>query len=179
MYPMKRVSERGERGKGKFNRITWDRALTEISQKTVFIRGTCGPQAMVDQSYAGVPHGVLHKSDQIAGLLGRFIGMAGWRTSNWSRGRAWISCQPRRAMCFAGTCERARPGHGKPDRQSPHPGKRKPVKSELCEPGVPDMQMGFVHHDVDCIGRRKCEAARPFGAPPFDVVENVVKKCKR
>ena len=34
--------------------------------------------------------------------------------------------------------------------------------------------------DIDstlCIGCRKCEAACPFGAPQFDVAENVVKKC--
>jgi len=34
--------------------------------------------------------------------------------------------------------------------------------------------------DIDstlCIGCRKCEAACPFGAPQFDVEENVVKKC--
>jgi len=34
--------------------------------------------------------------------------------------------------------------------------------------------------DIDstlCIGCRKCEVACPFGAPQFDVEENVVKKC--
>ncbi len=34
--------------------------------------------------------------------------------------------------------------------------------------------------DIDstlCIGCRKCEAACPFGAPQFDPVENIVKKC--
>jgi len=34
--------------------------------------------------------------------------------------------------------------------------------------------------DIDstlCIGCRRCEAACPYGAPQFDVAENVVKKC--
>jgi anaerobic dimethyl sulfoxide reductase subunit B (iron-sulfur subunit) len=34
--------------------------------------------------------------------------------------------------------------------------------------------------DIDstlCIGCRKCEAACPYGAPQFDPIENVVKKC--
>ena len=34
--------------------------------------------------------------------------------------------------------------------------------------------------DIDsslCIGCRRCEAACPYGAPQFDVKENVVKKC--
>jgi len=43
-----------------------------------------GPTAILDQSYAGASYGVLHKSDQIEGLLGRFLGMFGCRTNSWS-----------------------------------------------------------------------------------------------
>ena len=81
LYPMKRV---GERGEGKFKRISWDQALTEIAQKMNYIKATYGPQALLDQSYAGASYGVLHKSDQVEGLLGRFLGMFGCRTSSWS-----------------------------------------------------------------------------------------------
>lgn len=81
LYPMKRV---GERGKGQFKRVSWDQALTEIAQKMVHLRNTYGPQALLDQSYAGASYGVLHKSDQIEGLMARFLGMFGCRTSSWS-----------------------------------------------------------------------------------------------
>jgi len=81
LYPMKRV---GERGEGKFKRISWDQALDEITRKMVHIKDTYGPQALLDQSYAGASYGVLHKSDQVEGLLGRFLGMFGCRTSSWS-----------------------------------------------------------------------------------------------
>ncbi|HEC07565.1 MAG TPA: twin-arginine translocation signal domain-containing protein [Thiolapillus brandeum] len=81
LYPMMRV---GERGEGKFKRVSWDEALTFVAQKMVHIKNTYGPTALVDQSYAGASYGVLHKSDQIEGLLGRFLGMFGCRTSSWS-----------------------------------------------------------------------------------------------
>ena len=81
LYPMKRV---GERGEGKFKRISWDQALTEISEKMVQLKETYGPTAILDQSYAGASYGVLHKSDQIEGLLARFLGMFGCRTNSWS-----------------------------------------------------------------------------------------------
>ena len=81
LYPMKRV---GERGEGKFKRISWDQALSEIAAKMVQLKNTYGPTAILDQSYAGASYGVLHKSDQIEGLLARFLGMFGCRTSSWS-----------------------------------------------------------------------------------------------
>jgi len=33
------------------------------------------------------------------------------------------------------------------------------MKRETYTPVVPDMQMGFIHHNVDCIGCRACEMA--------------------
>ncbi len=81
LYPMKRV---GKRGEGKFKRVSWDEALSEIAERMVYLKTKYGPQALLDQSYAGASYGVLHKSDQIEGLLGRFLGMFGCRTSSWS-----------------------------------------------------------------------------------------------
>ena len=81
LYPMMRV---GERGEGKFRRVSWDEALNYVATKMTQIKAKYGPQALLDQSYAGASYGVLHKSDQIEGLLGRFLGMFGCRTSSWS-----------------------------------------------------------------------------------------------
>ena len=81
LYPMMRV---GKRGEGKFKRVTWDEALDHVSTKMIQIKEQYGPTALLDQSYAGASYGVLHKSDQIEGLLGRFLGMFSCRTNSWS-----------------------------------------------------------------------------------------------
>lgn len=81
LYPMIRV---GERGEGKFKRASWDAALDYVAEKMLDLKQKHGPHALLDQSYAGASYGVLHKSDQIEGLLGRFLGMFGCRTSSWS-----------------------------------------------------------------------------------------------
>lgn len=81
LYPMVRV---GERGEGRFKRVSWDEALDRIAKKMIELKDTYGPTAILDQSYAGASYGVLHKSDQIEGLLARFLGMFGCRTSSWS-----------------------------------------------------------------------------------------------
>ncbi|WP_353572498.1 molybdopterin-dependent oxidoreductase [Candidatus Albibeggiatoa sp. nov. BB20] len=81
LYPMIRV---GERGEGKFKRASWDEALDLVAGKMLDIKMKYGPTAILDQSYAGASWGVFHKSDQIAGLLGRFLGLFGCRTNSWS-----------------------------------------------------------------------------------------------
>ena len=81
LYPMIRV---GERGEGKFKRVSWDFALDFVASQMRYIKQTYGPQALLDQSYAGASYGVLHNSDQIEGLQARFLGMFGCRTSSWS-----------------------------------------------------------------------------------------------
>ncbi len=81
LYPMLRV---GERGEGKFKRVSWEEALDHVARKMVEIKQKYGPTAILDQAYAGTSYGVLHKSDQIEGLLARFLGMFGCRTNSWS-----------------------------------------------------------------------------------------------
>ena len=81
LYPMTRV---GERGEGKFKRVSWDEALDYVAKKMVELKQKYGPTAILDQAYAGTSYGVLHKSDQIEGLLARFLGMFGCRTNSWS-----------------------------------------------------------------------------------------------
>ncbi len=81
LYPMIRV---GRRGEGKFKRISWDDALNFVADSLIDIKAKYGSQAILDQSYAGASYGVLHKSDQIEGLQGRFLGMFACRTSSWS-----------------------------------------------------------------------------------------------
>ncbi|WP_353572219.1 molybdopterin-dependent oxidoreductase [Candidatus Albibeggiatoa sp. nov. BB20] len=81
LYPMMRV---GARGEGKFRRASWEEALSFVAEKMEYIKATYGNTALLDQSYAGASWGVLHKSDQIEGLLGRFLGMFGCRTNSWS-----------------------------------------------------------------------------------------------
>jgi anaerobic dimethyl sulfoxide reductase subunit A len=81
LYPMGRV---GKRGEGKFKRLSWDEALDYIARKMIALKNEYGSTALLDQSYAGASYGVLHKSDQIEGLLGRFLGMFGCRTNSWS-----------------------------------------------------------------------------------------------
>ncbi len=81
LYPMLRV---GERGEGRFKRVSWDEALDFVARKMLAIKEQYGPTAILDQAYAGASWGVLHKSDQIEGLQARFLGMFGCRTSSWS-----------------------------------------------------------------------------------------------
>jgi len=75
-YPMKRI---GERGEGKFVRISWDEALGEVAKQIIRVRDTYGPAAIFNLSWTGVI-GRLHYG---AGVLRRFLNMAGGQSGRW------------------------------------------------------------------------------------------------
>jgi len=54
-YPLKRV---GERGEGKFERISWDQAMDEIAEKLIKIRDEMGPEAVLVNNFASSFPGV-------------------------------------------------------------------------------------------------------------------------
>ncbi len=75
LYPLKRV---GERGAGKFTRISWDEALETVASELVRVRDTYGPMSNLYIPMAGDVtslHGVFS--------LMRLLGMAGGYTSTW------------------------------------------------------------------------------------------------
>jgi len=50
LYPLRRV---GERGEGKFERISWDEALETVARELTRVRDTYGPEAIFVQTSAG------------------------------------------------------------------------------------------------------------------------------
>ena len=74
-YPMKRS---GERGDGKFVRVSWDEALDEIAKQITRVRDTYGPAAIFNLSWSGM-HGQLNNASSLA----RFLNMAGGESRTW------------------------------------------------------------------------------------------------
>lgn len=77
-YPMRRL---GERGSGRWQRITWDEALDEISEKLLAIRDEYGPEAIALGTGTGRHH------IRWVSRFGHALG-----TPNW--------CEPGFAQCF-------------------------------------------------------------------------------
>ena len=75
-HPMRRV---GPRGEGRFEQISWDRALDEIAGEMLRIRATYGNAAILDASRTGT-QSMLHGR----GAAQRFINMFGGCTDLWS-----------------------------------------------------------------------------------------------
>ncbi|MDR1713310.1 MAG: molybdopterin-dependent oxidoreductase [Coriobacteriales bacterium] len=71
LYPLKRA---GERGEGKWDRISWDQALDEISAKLLELREQYGPESLVIWN---LPAGAPPSSGLLAQMPYRFGGLWG------------------------------------------------------------------------------------------------------
>lgn len=74
LYPMKRA---GDRGKGKFERISWDEALDTVARELKRVRETYGPASIIVTQMPGD-----HSSFTI-GTIDRVLNMAGGFTTCW------------------------------------------------------------------------------------------------
>lgn len=78
-YPLKRV---GERGEGKFEQISWDQALDEISDKLAKIRDEMGPEAVLINNFASSYPGVF--TALAMPLIWRFVHVFGASLLPWN-----------------------------------------------------------------------------------------------
>jgi anaerobic dimethyl sulfoxide reductase subunit A len=76
LYPLKRV---GERGEGKFQRISWDEALDAVAGEIKRVRDTYGPQAIILKTSAGETNFV-HTA---AMAVDRLLCLAGGYSAAW------------------------------------------------------------------------------------------------
>ena len=74
-FPMRRT---GERGEGKFERISWDEALDTVVSELNRIRGTYGPSALFFAG-GGADHMTLHTRK----LIDELLNMTGGCTTRW------------------------------------------------------------------------------------------------
>ncbi|MHB8375864.1 MAG: molybdopterin-dependent oxidoreductase [Dehalococcoidia bacterium] len=84
-YPMRRV---GERGAGKWERITWDEALTQIADGIIDAIGTEGPESVIHEfgsGEGGVVHGAI-PSWRLVRLLGGTVLDSNGLTSDFNVG---------------------------------------------------------------------------------------------
>lgn len=70
-HPLKRA---GERGSGKFERITWDEALDTVAENMLEIREKYGPTAIMNISHSGTMLCAYHGKGSIFRLLNMFGG---------------------------------------------------------------------------------------------------------
>ncbi len=75
LYPLRRT---GQRGEGRFERISWDDALDAIASQIVRIRDSYGPASILHLSLAGDTHN-LHN----AHWMSRVLALAGGFTETW------------------------------------------------------------------------------------------------
>jgi thiosulfate reductase / polysulfide reductase chain A len=70
LYPMRRV---GARGEGRWARVTWDEALTEMAEKLAQVRQKYGPESIV-----GATSGAFFSRSAILALALRSMGSPNW-----------------------------------------------------------------------------------------------------
>ncbi|MBI2934437.1 MAG: molybdopterin-dependent oxidoreductase [Chloroflexi bacterium] len=70
-HPMKRT---GERGEGKFQRISWDEALDAVAGAMRCIRDRHGPQAILNLRGTGNLDGILHRTGAMADRFFNYFG---------------------------------------------------------------------------------------------------------
>lgn len=76
LYPQKRA---GERGEGRFTRISWDEALDTVAAELTRIKETYGPEAILVQTLSGAS-GMLHMGNT---TVRRFLKSFGGYSSSW------------------------------------------------------------------------------------------------
>lgn len=86
-YPMRKA---GERGEGRFERISWDEALDKIAGEMKRIKEQYGPGAFVNLQYAGEPLGSFQGV-----AVGRLLNMFGGNLQHWGgaslEGKYWAA----------------------------------------------------------------------------------------
>lgn len=90
-YPLIRV---GERGEGRFRRISWDEALDKIASEMKRIKAAYGPEAIFECAYNGGNGCILHLTDwggAIYRLLNQFGGCTRFGTYTSQQGARWAS----------------------------------------------------------------------------------------
>ncbi|MBI4295217.1 MAG: molybdopterin-dependent oxidoreductase [Chloroflexi bacterium] len=87
LYPMKRV---GERGEGKFQRISWDEALDTVASELKRVKETYGPAAILFLGSAG-SLAALHGKNPVDRLLSAFGGYTGRWCSASNEGQIFAS----------------------------------------------------------------------------------------
>jgi len=90
-YPLIRV---GERGEGRFRRISWDKALDIVAREMKRIKETYGPEAIFECAYNGGNGCILHLTDwggALYRLLNLFGGCTRFGTFTSEEGAKWAS----------------------------------------------------------------------------------------
>jgi len=89
-YPLRRV---GQRGKGRFRRISWDEAIDTVAKELKRIRDTYGPEAIFECTYSGSFYVMLHSTlwGATYRLLNRLGGRTAFGTLTSNTGASWAS----------------------------------------------------------------------------------------